>query len=153
VHGLSIWLTRTLADGVAFSNSPDLPGSIRASAFFPLSEPVVVRSGDIVDVRFAGLRGHESYVWSWRTTVLDSSGGRIKASFDQSTANGEPPPPPRPSRITTDDVHVDRFILEQMTGDLTVEGIASRVRARFPRVLVRDSDALTRVRRLALRYG
>jgi protein arginine N-methyltransferase 1 len=153
VHGMCVWFTRTLADGITFSNVPDAAPLFHGSAFFPLQRPIAVEPEDILEVRLTGVSRDDGYAWSWATTLRGRDGRCVKASFDQSTADGEPEPAVGPPLIRTDQVHVDSFILDQMTRGVTVEEIARRARAQFPRLLASDRVALGRVGRLAQRYG
>jgi hypothetical protein len=88
-RGISIWFDATLAPGIHFSNAPGKPELIYGQAFFPLSAPVSLASGDIVSITLqANLVGGD-YIWSWGTCVLSQGdSGQVKAKFQQSTFLG-----------------------------------------------------------------
>src|SRR5439155_9187652 len=119
-HGLAAWFDATLLDGVTFSNAPDQPELVYGSAFFPWPEPVTVRAGDEICVRFDARHVGEEYLWRWDSEVraVDSS-SQPRARFQQSTFYGAPLMPARLAKgaaahtvLLDEDGQVERFILQ-----------------------------------------
>ena len=86
-HGISIWFDATLAPSIYFSNAPSKPELIYGQAFFPLSAPVSLTSGDIVSITLQANLVSDDYIWRWETHVVSQS-GEVKADFKQSTFLG-----------------------------------------------------------------
>lgn len=160
-HGLAVWFDATLAEGVHFSNAPGEPELIYGSAFFPWTAPVEVAAGDTVSVTLRADLVGEDYIWAWHTTVSGQGlPEQVKASFRQSTFFGVPLSPGRlrkgaASYLPTlnEEGQIEQFILAQMDGQTSLEEIARRVTARFPRRFPAWRDALTLAGELARRYS
>jgi len=85
-HGLSVWFDSTLAPGAVYSNAPDQPELVYGSAFFPLSEPVAVATGDCIGVSLRADFVAGDYTWSWNTRIRGADASQaVKADFKQST--------------------------------------------------------------------
>jgi protein arginine N-methyltransferase 1 len=84
-HGLCLWFATSLANGVSFSNAPDLPETVYGAAFMPFCEPVPVESGDRVTCEIKIDPCGEDYVWRWNTSFEIGSSGVLRAGFSQST--------------------------------------------------------------------
>jgi protein arginine N-methyltransferase 1 len=84
-HGVVVWFTATLHDGIGFTTAP---GSDRvyARAFLPLAAPAEVRAGDRVELELSARRGGGDHVWAWTTRV--SRGSAIVAEHRQTTFLG-----------------------------------------------------------------
>jgi protein arginine N-methyltransferase 1 len=158
-HGFICWFDTTLAPGAGFSNAPAEAEVIYGQTFFPWPSPVPLTRGDAVSIDLrAHLVGGE-YVWSWVTRIT-GPGGEVTADFKQSTFLAMPLAPAQLRRcaagflpVPGDDVPVDRFILGQLTGQLTLGEITDRLVAEFPDRFPAWNVALTRVGEIAARYG
>ena len=94
IHALGLWFDTVLAEGIGFSNAPDQPPYIYSNAFFPLSNPVDVVSGDLVTITLQPNLVGDDYIWSWQTQVTAGEDPRqVKANFQQSTFFGIPRSP------------------------------------------------------------
>ncbi len=62
-YGLCAWFDVRLSPGVAFSTSPDAPATHWQQTLFPLAEPLAVRAGEPVRVRFHP--GTAGQTWRW----------------------------------------------------------------------------------------
>jgi protein arginine N-methyltransferase 1 len=86
VHGISLWFSAELADGIGFSTGPENEPLIYGMALVLLSEPVNVAEGDLIEAEFRGNLVNGSYIWQWQTRVYGGeNNGTIKADFRQST--------------------------------------------------------------------
>ena len=157
-HGLSLWFDSCLAEGISFSNAPTEFELIYGSAFFPLTAPILVATGDTVSVSLAANLVGADYVWGWNTLVL--SQGMIKADFKQSTFFANILHPEQLRKISAthvpslnDDGEVDRFILNLMDARNSLKEIALRLSERFPDRFAGSQDALTKVSELSLKYS
>lgn len=151
-HGLMIWFDAELTDGIGFSNAPDSEEhpEVYGSAFFPFLRPVPVSENDVarIDIR-AVLVGNE-YTWCWDTDIL-SSGNAIKASFRQSTFYGtifspedlRKRQPGHVPRLNPEGL-IEQFILNEMSGSNSLEGIAKKMLLRFPGKFSTFYEALER---------
>jgi len=148
-HGWAVWFDTVFADGIGFSNAPDLPEAIYGRTFFPWSEPVCVNAGDFICGHLRADVVGDEYVWSWDTTVADGE-GQIKASFRQSSFYGDQislgklkKRAPGFLPATNDDGEVLCFALRLMNGSTPLEGIANQVRERFPSRFTTPREALS----------
>ena len=90
-HGICVWFDSTLSKGVSFSNAPDSPKLIYGNAFFPLSEPLSLTTGDVVRLSIYADLVSDDYVWRWDTDFFGRGDEtRPKMSFKQSTFFGVP---------------------------------------------------------------
>lgn len=157
-HGVSVWFDATLAEGVAFSNSPVEPELVYGSAFFPFFEPVAIAAGDAIRFSLQADLVSDDYVWRWNTTV--KQGEKVKAAFQQSTFFGAPLSPTQLRRgssefqpTLSEDGQIAQFIIERMNGRLSVGEIADQVLAQFPSRFANRQQALTKVGALAQQYS
>jgi protein arginine N-methyltransferase 1 len=84
-HGVALWFTAVLAEGVGYSTGPESGDTLYGLAWLPWPEPVRLREGTAIRV---GLRADPigaEYVWSWRTEI--AADGR-RTCFRQSTFAG-----------------------------------------------------------------
>jgi protein arginine N-methyltransferase 1 len=159
-HGLVVWFDTTLADGITLSNAPGQPELVYGAAFFPWPEPVALRTGDSIRVRFEARHVGGEYLWRWDSEVSPShAAADVTARFQQSSFYGEPLVPARLARgdarqatVLNEDGRVERFILQAMDGAATNEQIARSLTAKFPERFRRFSDALGRVGAVARRF-
>jgi protein arginine N-methyltransferase 1 len=161
VNGYGIWFDALLGDGLGFSNAPGQPESIYGSAFFPLTEPVAVEVGDVLDTVLMADLVNDTYLWRWHTRILSSGQpDQVKADFKQSTFYAYP--------LTLQQLHrqnagfmpklkprgcVDARILALMDGKTSLKQIADRITGEFPEQFHTPRDAFHRVKQLAGKYG
>jgi protein arginine N-methyltransferase 1 len=160
-HGLSVWFNCELAPGVTYSNAPDQPELVYGSAFFPLSEPVVIAVGDRLDVSLRADLVTEDYTWSWNTTVRDSRPcGALKADFKQSSFFSLPilqsqlhkrAASHRPT--LTEDGEIALLVLRLMNEEHPLEYIARQLCARFPARFTDWIAALPQVGAFSAQYS
>jgi type I protein arginine methyltransferase len=157
-HAMILWFDAELFPGVSFSNAPGFPKLGYSHGFFPWTAPVDLVPGDTVHVQLStDLAG--DYIWRWSTKVL-ASDGRLKSDFHQSTFFGTPFSPTILQRLApghtpalAENGQIDRFILELMDGQTSLEDIACRLLAEFAQKFGSKREALTRVGELSMKYG
>jgi len=160
-HGLVLWFDADLGHDVSFSNAPGAPELIYGHAFFPLSEPVTLASGDTVSVSLTATLVGDSYVWSWTTCIREGPGaGRVKADFRQSTFFAVPLAGATVARRSADHVpalteegRLDLLILTSLEARMPLGRIADRVLATFPACCSSWDEALARVADASTKYG
>jgi protein arginine N-methyltransferase 1 len=160
-HGLILWFDAELAPGVGFSNAPGAPKLVYGQTFFPWPQPVTLAPGDLVAVSLAAHLVGEDYHWNWRTRILEpTKAASPKADFRQSSFFGMPLFPTKLEQMHLGHLpklneagQVERFILEQMDGQHSLEEIARQVAARFPSRFAQASEALGRVQKLSRKYS
>lgn len=160
-HGIAVWFDSVLAEDVGFSNAPDAPELIYGSAFFPLTRPVELASGDALTVRLhANLVGGD-YVWRWESHAAGrGEPSHVRADFRQSSFHGVPLSPALLRKRAAayapalgEEGRIDHFALSLMGGESTVEEIARRLVERFPSRFMNPHEALTRVGELSQKYS
>jgi hypothetical protein len=156
-HGLALWSVTELGGSTQVSCAPGSKGGI-GQVFFPWPEPVPLASGALVRVALAAKPSDDDYVWSWSTEVLNGRGAATH-DFRQSTLySGEVGTrvvrAALPSFVppASDDMEVDRFILETVDGRRSLDEIAHAVRTRFNGRFADGDTALDRVRAVTRRY-
>ena len=159
LHGLYAWFDGETADGVGFSNAPDLKELVYGRAFFPLERPVEVAVGDLISVRFSAIRVGGEFIFRWNTDV-STPGGGAKARFRQSSFNARPVKPSDLRKSAADFAprlgaqgQIDRVILEAMSSSRTLNDIADEIQRRFPERFPDHQGAYERVAKLSVKYA
>ena len=138
-HGFGIWFDSELVDDIGFSNHPREPELIYGQGFFPLEHPVEVQRGDRIELSLKADFVRNNYVWRWDTSIITGENSEPRASFKQSTLYGVPLSPGQLRKQSatykpalTEAGQVRSFLLESMTGENSLEQIATRLVERFP---------------------
>ena len=159
-HGFAIWFDSELIDGVGFSNNPREPELIYGQAFFPLPHPVAIEQGDRIELSLKADMVRGDYVWRWDTSILAGETLQPRATFRQSTLSGVPLSPGQLRKQSagykptlTEAGQVRSFIMETMTGDNSLEDIATRLVERFPQRYADWKSALDDVAAISLEFG
>jgi SAM-dependent methyltransferase len=159
-HGFAVWFDSELIDGVGFSNNPREPELIYGQAFFPLPHPVAIELGDRIELRLKANLVRGNYLWRWDTTILAAETLQPRASFRQSTLSGVPLSPNQLRKQSAgykptlnEAGQVRTFIMEAMTGDNSLEEIATRLVERFPKRYADWKSALDDVTAVSLEFG
>lgn len=159
-HGFCVWFDSELVGDIRFSNHPKEPELIYGSGLFPFPHPVELAIGDQIELQLSADFIRDDYVWCWNTTILDGESRQTRANFKQSTLHQAPLSPAklrkqaatyRPS--LNQKGRIRSFILQSMTGDHSLEEIASQVAARFPEQYSDWKDALTDVTTMSLEFS
>lgn len=160
-HGIVAWLDPILAENVSFSNAPGQVETIYGNAFFPWVEPVPLTVGDTITISLRADLIADDYIWQWQTRVLGGSNPtEVKADFKQSTFFGMPVSPSQLRKCASTHVPdlneegvVDRFILENMDGENSLEKIAQQLTLQFPDRFADFKGALTVAGERSLKYS
>jgi protein arginine N-methyltransferase 1 len=157
-HGVMVWFDAELAEGVGFSNAPGGGAAVYGSALFPFLQPVPVEVGDEVRVQLSANRVVEDYLWSWNTKIQQRQ--TLKAEFRQSTFFGTPLSPQQLRRRASefsptlnDDGRIVGFVLEHMTGAVSLGEIAEQLQAEFPARFANRQAALAKVSELSQQFS
>jgi protein arginine N-methyltransferase 1 len=162
--GMVTWFQTCLADGIEYSSGPgdrEVVATVYSHLFFPWAEPVPVKAGDSVAVRFLGSPTENDYVWSWESAVTDKANGQELAHFQQSTFFGNPAFLPSALQKTNPSVQpllnrrgaAVEAALRLMHGALPLSEIIRQVAAAFPDVFQSEAEACGLVQRLAIEYS
>jgi type I protein arginine methyltransferase len=158
-HGIALWFETELCDGIGFSSGPESAVTIYGQLFLPWLEPLSLQENQqiYVDLR-ADLVGKD-YLWRWETEILPVDGGR-KMHFRQTSFEGSNVSSQTLRRhatshipILTEEGEADRFLLQEMNGNSTLEEIASKAAARFPKLYPQREDAFQRAAELAQKFS
>jgi protein arginine N-methyltransferase 1 len=150
-HGIAIWFDADLAEGVGFSNSPGQPPGVYGSLFLPWEVPVCLVKGQIVRVHLQAKLMEEDYFWRWISRI-ESGGqaGEVAVDFDQSVLQGALLSPASLHKKSSQYVPqlspeglTRRRALDLMDGGNSLEDIARRLTAEFPKQFARWEQALT----------
>lgn len=159
-HGFSLWFDSELIDDIGFSNNPSAPELIYGNALFLFPHPVEIAQGDRIDLRLSADFISDDYVWRWDTTFLSTGDLQTKASFTQSTFFGVPLSAAQlrkqaaTYKPTLDQKgQIKSFILNSMTGDNSLEEIATRLVECFPKHYSDWKAALNDVTAVSLEVG
>jgi protein arginine N-methyltransferase 1 len=158
-HGLCLWFDTILFEDIGYSSGPSSGKNVYGQVFLPWLEPVPVQQGQSVHVRLRANLVGEDYVWRWETDI-SARDGRPARRFVQSTLQGAVLSPESLRRRAADFVptlsesgEADRFILDAIDGNLSLQQIAQSAAARFPKVFPRWEDALRRAADLAAQFS
>ena len=158
-HGIALWFETELCDGVGFSSGPESAVTIYGQLFLPWLAPVSLREGQEVSVQVHANLVGKDYLWRWETQILPFDGGD-KIHFQQNSFEGANVSPQTLRRhatthvpILTEQGEADRFFLQEMNGSATLEEIAAKAAARFPRLYPRRKDAFQRAAELAQQFS
>jgi protein arginine N-methyltransferase 1 len=158
-HGICVWFETELFENIGFSSGPGSPIRIYGHLFLPWLEPLAVKEGQEISVTLSADRVGKDYVWRWETesSPLDE-GPRIH--FRQSTFEGENVSTGTLRRHATGHVpelteegQAERFFLQEMNGSATLEEIALKATARFPKLYPHGEDAFQRAAELAQKFS
>ena len=140
-HGIVVWFDADLAEGVGFSNAPGTPETVYGSFLFPWMQPVSLEKGQRVGVTLEAKLVENDYVWRWNTHIeqLDEASG-LPVYFAQSQLNGTVLSPKQLRRLAADHIPwlsdeglLRRRTFELMDGKATLEEIARKLAAEFPK--------------------
>ena len=158
-HGICVWFETELFENIGFSSGPGSPIRIYGHLFLPWLEPLAVIEDQEISVKLDADRVGKDYVWRWET-VMSPLGGGPKIHFRQSTFEGENVTTDSLGRhatnhipILTEEGEADRFFLQEMNGSATLEEIAQKATARFPKLYPRCDDAFERAGELARKFS
>lgn len=161
-HGFVLWYDAELIKGVGFRNTPGIKNHpvVYGSTFFPFQEPIRVSKGDNIEVQIKATLVDDEYIWSWNTRVADVKSGLEVAQFDQSTFYSKRIPLAELKKNSLTFVpainaegELDKFILDAMNGQDTIEQIAQRASEKFKGNLNDAGDLSARVSKLAKQYS
>ncbi len=160
-HGYRLWFDCELIDGFGYSTAPGKPKTVYGNMFLPLSEPVVLRKGDTVDIELqANLVGQE-YIWRWDTWI--NSGDHQQngsKKFRQSSFESMPLSLPTLHKQASDhrpdlneDGVVDLKILTLMNKGMTLKTIADDLCHACPDRFRNRQQALQYIGTLSVKYS
>lgn len=150
-YGIVVWFDADLAEGVTFSNAPGGPETVYGSLFFPWTQATALLQGQNVCVNLAAKLVESEYVWRWTTRIKPIKGsGDLLIHFDQSQLAGAVLSPTQLHRIAADHIPqlsedgvLRRRAFELMDGKNSLEEIAHRLSAEFPRRFSNSQQALS----------
>lgn len=158
-HGIAIWFSTQLAEGIGFCTEPQASESIYGHVFLPWLEPVSLRQGEVCSIELRAQLVGNDYVWQWETNIPERS-GRKQIRFAQSSFYGSLFPPSMLRKRATGYVPVlsetglaERWILQAMDGKRALEDIAAEAARLFPHVFRRVDDAFGLAAELAEKFS
>ena len=159
MHGYYVWFDGEMAEGLGYSNAPDLPELVYGRAFFPLEQSVDVVMGDRIETRMSTRLVKGEHIYRWETRINDAS-GKAKASFKQSSLRSTPLNLKDLQRTTPGHVamlnvdgHIVQTVIAGMAQSLSLGQIADTLATQFPQRFKNVEDALGHAARLTLKYS
>jgi protein arginine N-methyltransferase 1 len=158
-HGLAVWFQTQLTEDIGYSTEPRKEETVYGHLFLPWLEPVSLREGEIccVDLR-AHLVGND-YVWQWETS-LAATPEHDEIRFQQSSFYGSLFPPSVLRKramgyvpVLDESGQAERWILQAIDGQRSLEEIAGEATRQFPHVFRRVEDAFNRAAEIAEKYS
>ena len=78
VHGLALWWTADLADGIALATGPLDPRTHWEQLYLPVLEPITVDAGQMLTARVRSTTSYERGTnVAWTITVKDTAGRQL----------------------------------------------------------------------------
>lgn len=150
-HGVVVWFDADLAEGIGFSNAPGTPETVYGSFFFPWTRPVCLEVEQSVCVSLEAKLVENDYVWRWSTRIEPLAGSSsLRLHFEQSQLAGAVLSLKQLRKLAADYIPqlseegiLRRRTLELMAGKVTLEEIASRLLAEFPKRFSGRKQALS----------
>jgi protein arginine N-methyltransferase 1 len=158
-HGICVWFETELFENIRFSSGPGSPIRAYGHLLLPWLEPLALKEGQEISVKLDAYLVGRDYIWRWETEI-PSLDGAPNIHFRQSTFEGENLSTQTLRRHATTHVPIlseegkaERFFLQEMNGSATLEEIAAKAAARFPRLYPRCEDAFQRAAELAQEFS
>lgn len=156
-HGLAVWFDCEFGGEIGFSNRPGNE-LVFGQVFFPWTEEVELRSGEVVEVDLEARFVNGEYVWRWTTRIGEGDEARLE--LEQSNFFGVFPS--RESRRARDAEYrpglsprgrAAAATLERMDAGEAVGSIAAELTERFPELFESFGEAQGFAGDLAVRFG
>lgn len=158
-HGLLVWFDAEISAGLSYSNAPGEPSLVYGQMFLPFSEPVKLRTGDLVSARVRARLLDPDYIWSWDCDVYDRHDRVKRESFRQSTFLRKVIPQQSLEQGSdqfvpkfNDRMAVDQTCLNLVSNGRSLRDIALAVMDRHHDLFPDFHDALDHVANLMRRY-
>jgi protein arginine N-methyltransferase 1 len=158
-HGVTAWFEAQLFEDISFSTAPGNMGSIYGQGFLPWLEPVALEAGQEIEVDLHADPVGGDYIWRWDTKFLAYK-EQPERIFRQSTLQGAQFTADRLRKraadyvpLTSESGQAEGWLLEAMDGSTPLHEIAKMAAERFPKVFLRQDDALRRVSWLAEKFS
>lgn len=158
-HGIAVWFSTQLADGIGFSTEPQSGENIYGHVFLPWLEPLSLCQGEICSIELRARLVGNDYVWQWETS-LPNVAERKQVRFVQSSFHGSLFPPSMLRKRATGYVPVlseaglaERWILQAMDGKRALQDIAAEAARLFPHIFRRTDDAFGLAAEIAEKFS
>lgn len=157
-HGLCLWFETQLLGDIGYGSGPAGASIIYGQLFLPWLEPVDVLEGQEVSVELRANAVGKDYVWRWETRLVLPGGAQ--RHFAQCTFQGANFVHSSLQRRAADFVprlsqtgEAERWLLEAMNGQSSLQDIAQEAARRFPRVFRDCEEAFQRAAELSGRFS
>ena len=158
-HGLALWFSATLGEGISYSVLPWQPDSVYRGLFLPFAEPLPLAHGDTVSVNLQASLIGTDYVWRWDTRAWAQGDSESELTgFSQSSVHSVLAS--QLHRVTAthtptlnEDGRLDALVLSKMSDRVPLEEIAREVLAQFPDRFETWEKAFDYVAALSSRYS
>ena len=159
-NGLGLWFQTELGNGIGYSTEPRAGETVYGHTFLPWLEPVELREGEVCEIDLhANLIGND-YIWRWETRIPAGDTRRAAVHFRQSNFYGSVFSPSYLKKHSAEFVPIlseaglaERWILQAMDGNRTLEEIAGEAVQRFPHVFRRVENAFNRAAYIAEKFA
>jgi type I protein arginine methyltransferase len=158
-NGLGLWFATNLGDGISYCTEPRTGYTVYGHTFLPWLEPVQLQEGDVCEVEIRANLVGDDYVWRWETRV-PATDTRAAIDFRQSSFYGSVFSPSYLKKHSAQFVPVlseaglaERWILEAIDGNRSLESIAIEAARLFPHVFWRVENAFNRAADIAEKFA
>ena len=159
-NGLGLWFETQLGDGISYGTEPRSGDTVYGHTFLPWLEPVQLQEGDICEIDLHANLVGDDYVWRWETRIpaADKRAGFVH--FRQSSFYGSVFSPSFLKKHSAEFVPVlsdagvaERWLLQAIDGNRSLEVIAAEATQLFPQVFRRVENAFNRVADIAEKFA
>lgn len=158
-NGLGLWFETHLGDGISYCTEPSTGHTVYGHMFLPWLEAVQLQEGDVCEVELRASLVGDDYVWRW-VSKAPATEARPAVEFRQSNFYGSVFSPSDLKKHAAQFVPVlseaglaERWILQAVDGNRSLEDIAGEAARLFPRVFRRVENAFDRAAYIAEKFA
>lgn len=158
-QGIALWFETQLFQDIHFTSGPSVDETIYGRMFLPWHEPVKLEQGEEIDVEIHADPVAGAYIWRWDTKFPGRKGYEkdcFRHSTFQSAKYSHEVLRRRASAFVptlTEMGVAQRWMLQAIDGEASLEEIAHSASAQFPKVFRDFDEALRAVTELSERFS
>jgi protein arginine N-methyltransferase 1 len=150
---LLLWFETELLPDVKISNAPGRPKTVYGQFFLPWPQPVELTKGMGVDVKLRADLIGEDYVWTWESRVAGYHFRQTSFAAAPLTAESLARRAAHHRPILGRDGKIVQFVLERMSGSLSLAEIGADLARTFPERFRSEREAFDYAAKLSGEYS